>query len=194
MNFSKALLALAVGLGVASSSAQAALEDLGTDNSSVATAQYVGTLTGADPVINVLGVRGSVYGGLIVDNDDVDFYSFDITAPTWLKLTVTTPDGPLFGDDPIVGLFDTSGSLVAYDDDAGPGFDAFLVWEITEPGTYTAAVAGYDDFGFESLAGVSTDFFYTLQIDIAAVPVPAAVWLMGSALLGLGLTGKKRSA
>jgi hypothetical protein len=27
---------------------------------------------------------------------------------------------------------------------------------------------------------------------VAAVPVPAAVWLFGSALAGMGLTGKRR--
>lgn len=42
--------------------------------------------------------------------------------------------------------------------------------------------------GEETLAGT------VVVSDVAEIPLPAAGWLLGSALIGLGLTGKKRAA
>ncbi len=183
MKSSKKLLASVI-LGLMTSGAQAAVEDLNADNSTYATAQYVGNLS-SQALINVFGFRGSVYGGLINDDSNADFYSFDVTAPITLTLNVFTPDGPTFGDDPILGLFGTNGTLLNYDDDAGAGYDAFLQLTIAAPGQYIAAVGGFSDFSFTG--GGSTDFSYNLQAQAASttvVPVPAAVWLFSSSLMG----------
>lgn len=189
----KSIFAMAFGLGIMSSGAQAAIEDLNTDNSSYSTAQYVGDLS-AETLINVFGVRGSVsvFNTTITDDSNADFFSFDITSPALLKLNVFTTFGPTENNDPMVGLYDSNGVQLSYDDDGGVGYDSFLQYVISAPGTYIAAVTGYPDFDF--IGGGSTDFLYTLQAEVTAVPVPAAIWMMGSSLLGLGFVGRKRNA
>lgn len=180
-------------LGAGSFGAHAAFENLLVDNSTLATAQAVGPFSN-DGVINVFGLRGTidVFGTLIVDNHNADYYSFDITGPRTITLRVDTPDGPFLGDDPVVGLFSPEGIQLINDDDGGPGFDSLLSFTVSASGTYFAAVSGFNDFDFDGVAdssgNASTDWPYTLQIsaaDPAPVPVPAAGWLLGSALLGL---------
>jgi hypothetical protein len=201
MKFRSTVLAstLAV-LGTASLTAQAAYEDLNNDNSTIATAQALGSLSGG--ALNVFGVRGTVnlFGLTVEDNNDVDFYSFTVGANQVLTLTVDTPDGPQNGDDPMVGLFSADGTRLAFDDDGGPGYDSLLTFTISNPGTFYAAVTGFDDFDFDGIADLfedensgsgipNTDFQYNLQISAVdgpqPVPVPAAGWLLGTALLGL---------
>jgi len=200
MKFRSTVLASTLALmGTASIGAQAAFENLAVDNSTFATAQAVGAV-GSGGAINVFGVRGSVslFGFLVEDDNKPDFYSFTIGGNQTLTLTVDTPDGPQFNDDPMVGLFSADGTRLAVDDDGGPGYDSKLTYLINNPGTYYAAVAGFDDFNFDGIADLFADegsgssipnsnFQYTLQIAAvngpAPVPVPAAGWLLGSALL-----------
>ena len=100
----------------------------------------------------------------------------------------------------MVGLFSADGTLLEVNDDGGPGYDASLTFTIGNPGTFYAAVTGFDDFDFDGIADIfedegsgsgipSTNFQYNLQISAVdgpqPVPVPAAAWLLGSALLGL---------
>ncbi len=201
MKFRSTVLAstLAV-LGTASLTAQAAYEDLNTDNSTIATAQVLGSLSSG--ALNVFGVRGTVslFGLTVVDNNAADFYSFTVGANQVLTLTVDTPDGPQDNDDPMVGLFSADGTRLAVDDDGGPGYDSLLTFTISNPGTFYAAVTGFDDFDFDGIADLfedensgsgipDTNFQYNLQISAVdgpqPVPVPAAGWLLGTALLGL---------
>lgn len=201
MKFRSTVLAstLAV-LGTASLTAQAAYEDLNTDNRTIATAQVLGSLSSG--ALNVFGVRGTVslFGLTVVDNNAADFYSFTVGANQVLTLTVDTPDGPQDNDDPMVGLFSADGTRLAVDDDGGPGYDSLLTFTISNPGTFYAAVTGFDDFDFDGIADLfedensgsgipDTNFQYNLQISAVdgpqPVPVPAAGWLLGTALLGL---------
>lgn len=202
MNLRKTALACALALsGAASLGAHAASENITVDNGSIATAQALGPLSG-EGVLNVSGVRGSVslFGSLVVDNNDPDFYSFSVGANKVITLRVDTPEGPLQLNDPMVALFSADGTRLAVDDDGGPGFDSLLSYTISNPGTFYAAVTGFDDFDFDGVADIfedegsgdgipNTNFLYNLQISAAngpaPVPVPAAGWLLGSALLGL---------
>lgn len=202
MKFRATVLATTLALlGTATLSAQAATENLSADNSTIATAQSLGFLTG-EGVINVFGARGSfqVFNLLVADDNNADFFSFSVGANRILTLRVDTPDGPLQQDDPMVGLFSADGTRLAVDDDGGPGYDSLLSFTVSTPGIYFAAVTGYDDFDFDGVADIfedensgdgipNTNFQYNLQISAAAapnpVPVPAAGWLLGTALLGL---------
>lgn len=174
------------------STAQAnVFEDIAVDNSSYDKAQFVGELSSLG-AIEVFGFRGSLFNGFLVDNDDADFYSFQINSPGLLKLSLLTP-----GADPILGLFDSNGSLLAEDDDSGSGLDAFLEYTVSLPGIYIAAVNGWtgsDTLNFTN-AGES-DFPYRLQAEfqsnITTVPLPAGVWLMLSGLLGLIRWGQRK--
>ncbi len=179
MNYRKSSLSLcgAALLALLSGGAFAATENLAVDNGSVATAQDVDPF-GDGGVINVFGFRGSVFGGLVVDNSDADFYSFSVADNTRITLAVNTPEGPQFGDDPVVALYDLGGAQLAVDDDGGPGFDSLLSYDALIAGTYVAAVSGFADFSFTG--GGSTDFSYQLQITAAPVPLPAPVVLLGS--------------
>ena len=199
MKLRNSLIAAAV-LGAASLSAQAASENLLVDNSTIGSAQAVGSLFGLDGVINVFGVRGviEIFGLPIGDDNNADFYSFEITVPNQVvTLRVDTPEGPLLNNDPVVALYGTTSLQLINDDDSGPGYDSLLSFAVSAPGLYYAAVSGYDDFDFDGIAddsgGIpSTNFLYNLQISAVPVPVPAAGWLLGSALLGLAL--RRRSA
>ncbi|MGE0857932.1 MAG: DVUA0089 family protein [Gammaproteobacteria bacterium] len=190
-------LASALGLlGATSLGAQAASEDITVDNGSVLTAQDLGTL-GEGGAINLFGLRGDVeiFGTLISDNSDADFYAFTVGANQVITLTVAAPEGPEQNNDPIVGLFNTDGSLLAADDDGGPGYDSELVFTLSAAGQYFVAVSGYADFEFNGIGDfdASTNWLYHLQIsgEPAPVPVPAAGWLLGSALTGLALRRRR---
>jgi hypothetical protein len=63
---------------------------------------------------------------------------------------------------------------------AGPGASETLLNYLLAPGSYTVAAAG------ASTAAVSANRSGTVSFSATPVPVPAAVWLMGSALAGLG--------
>lgn len=192
-------------LGLASLGAQAASENLAADNGSFITAQDVNGF-GSEQTIHVFGLRGDVdfFGTTIFDNSDADFYSFELAANQTVTLSVDTPEGPRRGNDPVVGLFSTDGLLLISDDDGGPGFDSSLSYDITAAGIYFAAVSGFDDFNFNGISDTfefepdgnpvpSTGYQYNLTISSAAspVPVPAAAWLLSSALLGLAVRKRK---
>lgn len=55
-------------------------------------------------------------------------------------------------------------------------------------GIYTIAVGGESGFPLEGL------FAYSMDVNITPVPLPAAFWLLGSALAGLGVFGRRRVA
>lgn len=183
-----ALAACLAILGCTSLGAQASSENLSIDNSAIATAQNVDPF-GSENTIHVFGLRGSVefFGTTVFDNDDVDYYAFTLDADRTITLRVDTPEGPFRDNDPIVGLFSADGLLLGFDDDGGPGYDSLLNYTTSAAGTYFAAVGGYSNSGFNFENGGASNFQYHLTLSHvpSAVPVPAAVWLLGTGLLGL---------
>ncbi len=182
-------------LGAASAGAQAATENLALDNSTFLTAQSVDPFA-LDPVsgfevINVFGVRGTVFGGLVVDDDLPDFYSFTVGPNLRVRLSVFTPEGPLLGNDPLIGLFDIDGELLALNDDGGIGYDASFSYDLLVAGTYFAAVTGYPDFDFTGDPS-STNYLYQLQIEASPVPLPPAFGLLGAGCAVLAARRRKR--
>jgi hypothetical protein len=154
-------------------------------------------------------------------NHDDDFRTFNftvastsnVTIRTWSNAGGTNSDGVLIpsgGFDPLLVLFDSSGTWITSNDDID-GFngmyDSLLNWDL-DAGNYIVALAqfGTDLTQSPNLAEIvwSTyyeDFdgltsFYALDINnvssasalnnnVSSVPVPAAVWLFGSAFMGL---------
>lgn len=182
-------------LGIACAGAQAATEDLTLDNATYLTAQSVDPFaldpSGTIGLINVFGVRGSVFGGLVVDDDLPDFYSFTVGPNMRVTLSVSTPEGPLLGNDPLIGLFDVDGELLAVNDDGGIGLDASFSYDVLIAGTYFAAVTGYPDFDFIG-DSTSTDFLYQLSIEASPVPLPPALALFGTACAALTARRRRR--
>lgn len=121
-------------------------------------------------------------------NGDVDFLSFEgLTPGTVMKAEITSADF-----DTTLGLFDNAGSLIESDDDGG--FDVLSLLNVVVPvdGILTFAVSGFSDFDF--IPG-SHDQIGDYQLTLTAVPVPAALWLFGSSMLGLiGLGHRKHQA
>ena len=64
------------------------------------------------------------------------------------------------------------------------------------PGFDTGFGLGENAVGELNLFGFSADTYMggTLTMEVAAVPVPAAAWLFGSAIVGLAGIGRKRKA
>ncbi|MCD2450489.1 DVUA0089 family protein [Methylicorpusculum oleiharenae] len=182
-----------LGFALFASTAQAnVFEDIAVDNSSYDKAQFVGELSSLG-AIEVFGFRGSLFNGFLVDNDDADFYSFQINSPGLLKLSLLTP-----GADPILGLFDSNGILLAEDDDSGSQLDAFLEYSVSLPGTYIAAINGWTgDNVLDFTVPGESDFPYRLQAEfqsnLTAVPLPAGIWLLLSGLVGLVRLGQRKT-
>ncbi len=138
----------------------------------------------------------------------------DVTLRTLSYGGGTNADGVAIsngGFDPILTLFDSSGAFVTHNDDGdahvsadpatGATYDAFIKTTLS-PGDYTAALTMYSNFaagskladGFQFTGQVPSDFgnrtsFWAVDIigvdKATVVPIPAAVWLFGTGLMGL---------
>ncbi len=96
------------------------------------------------------------------------------------------------GVDTILSLYDNSGTLLGQNDQCPPfGDTSCLSFPSLSAGMYLAGVTDWvgNDAPFQNLweltvnSGVG-DGQVNLNIEVSAVPVPAAVWLFGSALIG----------
>jgi hypothetical protein len=84
-----------------------------------------------------------------IGSGDVDFYSFSTLGGQALFDIDNDP----FEDDPILSLFNSSGTLIAYNDDSFPedpgtafGYDSFIGAITLSAGTYYIAVSTYSNF------------------------------------------------
>ena len=72
---------------------------------------------------------------------DEDWVSFSATAGMTYRIETSALDS---GIDTVIGLYDTAGtSLIAHDDDSGPGLSSMLVWRAPQSGTYFIRVTNY---------------------------------------------------
>jgi hypothetical protein len=230
---STAAIALAVALGGAAPVSAAPVIELEADgtivNNTPGTAQIISAFSftpnvdpevfGNLPTATILGAGGDL---------DIDFYQFMTTGGT---AYFDIDDDP-FTFDTILSLFDSMGTLIAYDDDSFPedpgtafGFDSFLGAIVLAPGGYYLAVTQFanfpttnfsgavpltrpdGEFGGEAIFGAevgNSSFFtsgpqagadYVLHISIngpVPAPEPATVALLGSGVIGLVLTRRRR--
>ncbi len=176
----KMISALVLGLAMAGG-AQAALYS----GDITAGGDYFGTTTRNDAWAQENPVSG----------DEVNFWTFSGIAGQTLTINVRSLTNDF---DAAISLF--SGTLSSefqlvfpgFDNDGDfadlqflsstsvygtSGYDALLSYLLPSTGTYTIAVGGE---GFLSFADS-----YNYNMNVSAVPLPAAVWLFGSALVGL---------
>lgn len=133
-----------------------------------------------------------------VDGSEVNFWTLTGNAGDVLSIVVNSSQLE-FGVSVYQGLIEPFELLVpgfANDADFGdnvfvagtPSFGAvgtsLLNVALPFAGIYTIAVGG-EGFGFDASYG------YSMDVSVAPVPLPAAVWLLGSALLGLGFARRK---
>lgn len=136
-----------------------------------------------------------------VDGQEVNFWTFSGNAGDTVSLIVTSDvlefgmslyQGTLEELDLIVPGFESSGDFASLFFVAGtPDFGAvgteLLNIILPTTGAYVLAIGG-EGFGFGDSYG------YNLSAEFAPVPVPAAVWLFGSALMGLAGFRRRRAA
>lgn len=154
-----------------------------------------------------------------LDHDD-DFRRFDFTVDSTSNVSIRTwshagginAAGDVISDggfDPLIVLFDNAGTWIGMNDDVDGQngmYDSLLTWELTG-GNYIVALAQFghdlsqmpdlDDIqwlsGEVNFDGRTSS--YALDINVSPVPVPAAVWLFGSALMSLlGMRKKSQIA
>jgi hypothetical protein len=131
---------LVLGLGMAPA-AHAALAEA-EPNDSCATAQDLGSLS-----------KGTVKGELPALGD-IDFFRFTATPGSTLQLDLKGLDsssGTL--EDPLLGIYDSSCTLTAANDDSGVGRDAQWLYRVPADGVVIVAATGTGDFSY---TGTST--------------------------------------
>lgn len=138
-----------------------------------------------------------------LDGEQVNFWSFSANAGDVLSIVVNS-SAIEFGVSVYQGLVEAQELFI-------PGFSNYsdfgnnlyvagtnpvtgaigtslLNLVLPSSGVYTIAVGGESGFPLEGL------FAYSMAVNVAPVPLPAAFWLLGSALAGMGMFGRRRVA
>jgi PKD repeat protein len=104
--------------------------------------------------------------------------------------STTSGVAPLTVQFDATGSFDPEGGALTYlwdfGDATAPSLDSNPLHTYSQPGMYLAELIVQDDFGQLDFASI--------QINISAVPIPPAVWLFGSGLVGLIGVARKKAA
>lgn len=138
---------------------------------------FLGTHTnsGAYDLFVFLGVDSSSVGS------DIDFLSFEgLTPGEAFSAEITSANF-----DSTLGWFDEFGNLIMSDDDSGLDLLSRLEVIVPDNGILTFAVSGYPNTNFDGTIHTEFGEYQLVLGDVSAVPVPAAVWLFGTGLLGL---------
>jgi hypothetical protein len=188
-------------------------------NNSMAMAQNINAALSLTADINIENSAGLNTSQIIphaeiqgTGDGTVDYFSFTAAAGANIILDIDCGDGSAggctsFGNiDAWLDLYDPSGflfssndySLLAVDTGSllhGPfgnvTTDSFIeIGALPIGGVWTVAVGE-----FPNLQPVPPGGDYVLNVSVSAIPIPAAVWLFGSGLLGLiGISRRKTAA
>ncbi|MGF1447277.1 MAG: S8 family serine peptidase [Pikeienuella sp.] len=79
---------------------------------------------------------------------DSDWFAVDLIAGEQYEIAVVGSSTSAAYDllDPVVGLFDSRGNLIAWDDDGGQGRDPLLIAEVAQSGPYFVGVGAWGGF------------------------------------------------
>lgn len=198
----KYLIAMMIANGIFHVSAEAAyLTETNGFNGDISNAQYISGAffdTNYDVDINNnhdINISKSFYHASIQGTGDgtVDYYSFNASAG-WIYFDIDY--GVEGGLNTLISLYDAGGNHIAYSDDysvdtgSSSSLDSFLGTTVHD-GLYVIAVG--QCCGINPPQVLSESSSYTLHISqTSLVPVPAAVWLFGSGLIGLVAVARRK--
>ncbi len=156
-------------------------------NNTLGTANFVGSFS--QPGGSVL-IDGTITVG------DVDWFSFTLTDVA--SLAVFAGFSNSSSADGVMQLVDSSGVVIAFDDDSGIGFMPALQVASLAAGTYYIGMSGFGDAGSSSVGttnvfdglGHQENFAYKLTLGVTVIPAPGAMALLG--LGGLVATRRRR--
>lgn len=138
-----------------------------------------------------------------LDGEQVNFWSFSASAGDVLSIVVNSSVlefgvsvyqglveaqelSPIFGGFSNYGDFGDNVYVAGTNPVTGAIGTSLLNLVLPASGIYTIAVGGESGFPLEGLFG------YSMDVNVAPVPLPAAFWLLGSALAGLGMFSRRR--
>jgi hypothetical protein len=156
------------------------------------TVQSVGFLGAGAHEIYGSSIAGyEAFSGFLFDSDDI---SFDLAAGEVLEsLTYSISNISISGDMSIskgYASLKSPAGTVDWDYDVYNGNTVVNDLPATDVGTYILSLG---ETNWSCYGDCRIDFDYAATVTISSVPVPAAVWLFGSAFLGLGAIKRKRS-
>lgn len=149
---------------------------------------------------NFVGSFGQPGGSVLIDGTitvgDVDWFSFTLTDVA--SLAVFAGFSNTSSADGVMQLVDSSGVVIAFDDDSGIGFMPALQVASLAAGTYYIGMSGFGDAGISSVGttnvfdglGHQENFAYKLTLGVTVIPAPGAMALLG--LGGLVATRRRR--
>ena len=166
------LATLAMVAGAASAQFMSEVES----NNTLATANSIGTFS--QPGGSML-IDGSITVG------DVDWFSFTLSDTASLAVFAGFSAGA--GADGVMQLVDSSGVVLAFDDDSGVGFMPALQVTSLAAGTYFIGMSGFGDADISSVGttnvfdglGHQQNFVYKLTIGATVIPTPGALAMLG---------------
>jgi len=174
MKFYSAAIVTALGLAA---SANAAFYLESESNDTQATANFIGSYIAPGDGIVVDGAITSIQA------PDVDWFTFDTSNATQIVVSVFGRPNSSVGDS-YLELFDSSGTLLAFDDDSNVGLFSSLEYTTTTGGSWSLKVSkfpGTVDFGYKMIIG----------LNITPIPTPGAASLM--AVGGLLVARRRRA-
>lgn len=189
---------------------------LATGTASAVPVDWTGTFAMYDPTGAQIDANDAAPGLLadVTGQIDTDAGTFTLgSTNTFFGLQWSTANGTLYGEgthtvnvngdgaDAPAGSENVTfsvgagqlGGNIDFAWGATSGIDVFLVWDVAG-NTYTSTdIDGNGTLGLGMVDGPFPGF--SANFDMTAVPVPAAVWLFGSGLIGLaGVARRRKSA
>lgn len=164
-----------------------------------------GDVTGGGTVNGSVTSSNAWITSSALDGQEVNFWSFTAHAGEVLSIVVHSPViefgvsvyqglveqqelSPVFGGFSNSGDFGDNIYVAGTNPVTGALGTSLMNLVLPTSGVYTIAVGGEAGFPLSDL------FAYSMNVNVAPVPLPAALWLLGSAMAGLGMFGRRRAS